>query len=115
MDRTDYRYNLEYRATVKAGMLALARGLISGDLGVIEAARELASFCDVSEPELGAVLNVFVGIHSETDALPIGKVRAFWNSEALARKDEEIKAAEEHWRDHALDAAKQLVRLLEQP
>jgi hypothetical protein len=31
MDRTDYRYNLEYRATVKAQMLALANSLIAGD------------------------------------------------------------------------------------
>jgi hypothetical protein len=95
-------------------MLGLARGLVSGDLGIIAAARELASFCDVPEPQLGAVLDVFVAIHSETDALPIGKVRSLWNSDALARKDEEIKAAEERWRGRALDAAEQLVRLLEQ-
>jgi hypothetical protein len=113
MDRTDYRYNLEYRATVRARMLVLARGLVSGDLGVVAASRELMSYCDVPEPEIGAVLKVFVGIHSETDALPIGKVRSLWNSEALAREDLKIKAAEQRWHDQAVTAATQRIHLLE--
>jgi hypothetical protein len=112
MDRTDYRYNLEYRTNARARMLTVARGVVSGDLSCIAAARQPRPI-DGVEPEISAILDVFIGIHSETDALPIGKERAFWNREALARKDEEIKAAEERWRGRALDAAEQLVRLLE--
>jgi hypothetical protein len=114
MDRTDYKHNLEYRATVRAEMLALASGLVAGDLGVIAAARELHGFQDGVEPEIGALLLVFTAIHSETDALPIGKVRALWNAEALARQDKEISAAENRWRDKAVAAATQLIHLLEQ-
>jgi hypothetical protein len=114
MDRTDYKYNLEYRATVRAEMLALARGLVTGDLGVIAAARKLRGFWDGVEPEIGALLLVFVGIDSETDALPVGSERAYWNAEALARKDVEIRAAEHHWREEGVAAATQLIRLLEQ-
>jgi hypothetical protein len=118
MDRTDYRYNLEYRAAVRAQMLALARGLIAGDLDLIAAARKLSAFScffsDVFEPEIGALINVFWAIHTETDALPIGEERALWNAEALAREDKKISAAEERWRHEAVTAATQLIRLLEQ-
>jgi hypothetical protein len=114
MDRTAYRYNLEYRATVRAEMLALARGLIAGDLGLIAVARKLNGFGDGVEPEIGRLLDVFVAIHSETDVFPIGKERALWNAEALARKDKGRLAVEQRWRDNAVAAATQLVRLLEQ-
>jgi hypothetical protein len=114
MDRTDYRYNLEYRARVRAEMLAQASALIAGDLSLIVVARRLKGFRDGVEPEIGAVLDVFVAIDSETDALPVGKERALWNSEALARKDEEIIAAERRWSDEAVMAATQLVHLLQQ-
>jgi hypothetical protein len=114
MDRTDYRYNSEYRATVRAQMIVLANGLIAGDLGLIAVARKLSSFRDGVEPEIGALLDVFVGIHSETDALPIEEERALWNAEALAREDRKISAAEERWRQRAVRAATQLVPLLKQ-
>jgi hypothetical protein len=95
-------------------MLAQASGLVAGDLGVIAAARKLRGFWDGVEPEIGALLLVFVGIDSETDALPVGNERAHWNAEALARKDIEIRAAEQRWRGQAVAAATQLIHLLEQ-
>jgi hypothetical protein len=95
-------------------MLALANGLVAGDLGLVAVARKLSSFRDGVEPEIGALLDVFVGIDSETDALPIGEERALWNPEALAHQDRKITAAERRWRDQAVTAATQLVRLLEQ-
>jgi hypothetical protein len=84
-----------------------------GDLDVIAAGRQLNAFCDGVEPEIGALLRVFVAIHSETDALPIGEERALCNAEALAREDVKISAAEERWRHEAITAATQLVQLLE--
>jgi len=95
-------------------MLALASGLIAGDLDLIAVARKLNVFRGGVEPEIDALLNVFVAIHSETDALPIGEERALWNAEALAREDRKISAAEERWRHEAVGAATQLIRLLEQ-
>ena len=75
MDRTSYRYNLEYRASVRAEILRLVKQLLSGELSVVAAARALKPFRDVVEPEIGEILNVFVGIDSETDSLPLGGVR----------------------------------------
>ena len=95
-------------------MLALAKGLIGGNLGIIAAARKLHTFTDGVEPEIGALLNIFAGIASETDALPIGDERSLWNAEALVQEDGKIATAERHWREDGMGAAMRLVRLLEQ-
>lgn len=95
-------------------MLVQANGLIAGELSLIAVARKLTGFRDGVEAEIAVLLDVFAGIHSETDALPIGEERALWNSEAVARDHRKIKAAEERWHHRAVTAATQLVRLLEQ-
>ena len=112
MDRTSYRYDLEYRAEVKARMRAVATQLLTGEIGVIAAARELRQFRDGVEPEIGKLLDMFAGVDSETDHLPVGEQRALWASEALKEKDLEIAAAEARWRGSALTAARQIVILL---
>jgi hypothetical protein len=117
-DETKYPKGLSINKVVKlsfgAPALVLANGLITGDFGLIAVARKLRGFRDGVEPEIGALLDVFVGMDSETDALPIGEERVLWNAEALARENRKISAAEERWRHRAVTAATQLVRLLEQ-
>jgi hypothetical protein len=56
-------------------MIDLVKQLLSGDLGVTAAARALVPFSDAVEPEIGAILDVFVGIDSDTDAFPLGEIR----------------------------------------
>ena len=112
MNKTSYRYNLEYRANVRARMLELAKQLLSGDLGVVAAARALSPFNHEVEPEIGAILNIFVGIDSETDAFPLGEVRQYWCPESLEREDLKLTAAEQLWHEAAMDAGTRLLRLL---
>src|SRR5262249_1911490 len=81
---------LEYRSTVRVQMLTVARQFLARELGLIETARELLKFRDGVEPGIGALLDVFVGIASETDALPIGEERALWNLQALEVEDRKI-------------------------
>jgi len=52
------------------------------------------------------------GIDSETDTLPLGEVRQYWNAEALERKDREIAEAEAFYGDAVREVASRLVRLL---
>jgi len=52
---------------------------------------------------------------SETDAHPIGRVRKEWNRGALEEKDREIAEAERFYRDSAMSAAAELIRLLDAP
>lgn len=109
---TDHHFNLEHRAHVRAQILALVKRFLSGQIGVIETARALHPFCDLPEPNLRPYLRTFVGIDSETDALPVGAVRKHWTPQALHQKDREIAAAERHWHEAARIAASNIARLL---
>ena len=82
---------------------------------MIAASRELGYLRHDVEPNVANVLLTFTGIDSETDDLPIGRVRKEWSREALPRKDQEIAAAEQLYRDSAVNAATELIRLLERP
>ena len=93
-------------------MLAVAKQFLGEKLGLVQFARELLQFRDGVEPEIGTLLDVFVGIHSETNASPIGTERALWNLEALEAEDRKIAAAELRWHGRATEAARQLVGLL---
>ena len=64
--------------------------LLSERRNVIEICRELVSmrehFPDADDPDLLMI----VGIESETDNFPLGKQRAHWSPEVLAKKNDEI-------------------------
>jgi hypothetical protein len=100
---------------VKSRILSLSKQLLTGQLGVIAASRQLSPLRNEVETELAEVLVVFTGIDSETDTLPIGDVRQHWSPEALELKDREIRDAENIYRDSAIEAATQLLYLLEIP
>jgi hypothetical protein len=105
----------QYRAKVAAQVLAMAKQLIAGRLGVIAAARKLSCFRHDFDPDLVTPLTVFIGVASEMDDLPVGDVRQYWAADALERKDRDIAEAERFYRDSAIEAATELVRLLEVP
>lgn len=115
MDRTDYRYNLEYRESVHAEMLAIVRTFLSGDRGVIETARLLCSYSDIPDERICKFVYQFSYINDFTDALPMGDVRQHWQPEALKLQDELIEKAELQWKDPAEEAARRLVPLLTAP
>jgi DNA-directed RNA polymerase subunit RPC12/RpoP len=98
---------------VEIQILRTAKELIAGRLGVIAASRELNRFRHDVEPQVADVLLTFAGIDSETDALPVGDVREEWSPDALTRKDREITEAEDLYRNSAINAASELIRLLE--
>jgi hypothetical protein len=102
-------------ADAKSRILSLARQLLTGQIGVIAASRQLSPLRHEVETELAEALVVFTGIDSETDTLPIGEVRQHWSAQALELKDREIADAEDIYRDTAIEAATRLVHLLELP
>jgi hypothetical protein len=89
----------------------IARDILDGRVGIIDGAREIRRFCgghlgfDERDPDL----NIFVGIDSETDDLPIGNVRQYWAPDALAQKDVDIARCEGMYRKAALRAASHLI------
>lgn len=109
------KHDVDRQKQIGFQILRAARELIAGRLGVIAASRELSCLRHEVEPHIASVLLNFTGIDSETDALPIGGIRKEWNPEALVRKDKEIAEAEQFYREKAINAATELIRLLENP
>jgi hypothetical protein len=105
----------ERQRSIDIEVLHIAKQLIAGRLGVIAASRELSRLRHDAGPQVADVLLAFAGIDSETDALPVGAVRKEWNREALAQKDKEIAEAEQFYRGSAVNAAAELIRLLDVP
>jgi hypothetical protein len=58
--------------------------------------------------------NLFIGIASETDHLPIGTVRELWHPDFLPEKDREIARCEELWREAARAACERILLRAEQ-
>jgi hypothetical protein len=100
---------------IRVRILRVAKQLVIGEIGVIAASRELGHLRNEVEPPLANALVTFTAIDSETDALPIGDVREEWSPDALKRRDKEITEAEDFYRDGAINAATELIRLLERP
>lgn len=109
------RYDAERQEQIRVRILLVAKQLVAGEIGVIAASRELGHFHHEVEPQVAKVLLTFTGIDSETDALPVGSVRKEWNPAALERKDKEIAEAEDFYRGSAINAATELIRLLDTP
>lgn len=102
----------ERQKSIQLRISKVAEQLIAGRLGVIAASRELSRLRDYAEPQVAEALLTFVGIDSETDTLPIGNVRKEWNRDALKEKDRQITKAEKFYRNTAMNAAAELIRLL---
>jgi len=99
----------------KSQILSLTKQLLTGQLGIIAASRELSRLRHEVESDLAEVLEVFNAIDSDTDTLPIGEVRQDWSPEALELKDRQIREAENYYHDAAIEAAIRLLQLLELP
>jgi hypothetical protein len=90
-DRMDSR-DIE-RARAQIGQLA--RDMLSGKLSFIEGSRLIWRLrTDACLPERDPDLMKFEGIDSETDALPVGRIRDLWAPDALQRLQPEIERRE---------------------
>jgi hypothetical protein len=99
----------------KTSALEIFYRLTNGDIGVLAAAQKLSLLRhtlvgDARDEDW----DVFVGIDSETDHLPLEESRKNWAPDALARKDVEIKEAEDFFRARAMQAAQNLIRRYEE-
>jgi hypothetical protein len=95
------------QATVEA-----ARAIIDGRLGFIEGCVRLASLAHDVVPDWRVDKDfVEFGVFaSDTDHLPYGGARLFWNKSALAEADGEIQAREDDNRDAILQACRNVIQ-----
>jgi hypothetical protein len=80
-------------------ILETAGGMLSGAVSPIEAARIIAKHRFKACLENDADILLFVGIDSETEALPLGNERKHWQAQALAELQPAIDKAQSWARD----------------
>jgi hypothetical protein len=90
-------------------VVARARDLIEGRIGVIVCAREMSKLAFWLREQDDPNFVTFRAIDSESDTLPAGPEREFWSASALREEDEKIHAAESLWRASAMEAAQALL------
>jgi len=84
------RWNQSEVIEARRLILEAAKGVLSGAISPIEGARNIARTRFDARLESDPDILRFVGIDSETDALPIGTDRIYWQTQALAQLQGEI-------------------------
>jgi hypothetical protein len=79
---------------LKSLIVREAHGVLDGGADLLDASCKIYSYMsrlgfDRGDPDF----NVFAGIETEIDHLPIGAERENWASDALDRKEQEVQAA----------------------
>lgn len=100
----------EHVASVRAELVVLAHSMLSGSLPYLEGAIRVVKLRRAAEvPDRDPEFEAFVVIESETDHLPIGRIRSLWSSEALARLGPEIEKSEQWAKELATPACRSLI------
>lgn len=108
---SNYKLMTGPETVARRHVVDVAEAVLNGDLPLLEGAVQLAAL----KWEIGGIapddsdFNVFVGIASETEPLPLQAQRTFWDSEALARLEPEFTRAEEWVSAFALPACRNLL------
>ena len=91
-------------------VIEIARGMISGQISIVEGSRQLALLSpEVTGKDLDPDFVPFIGIDSESDHIPLGEVRERWSKEGLERMDAEQREIEDHHRTWAIEASHKLL------
>ena len=97
-----------------ANALKTAKPCLSGEIGAIEACWALSGFAFDRNQFLSTEdANLFIGIQSETDALPVGSLKNNWHADFLPAKLDELKRYESAVSMDVRDACGRLVDALE--
>lgn len=102
------------RESSRLAAIEAATAVLEGRLDIIEGCRRLSSFAHdfLSGHGLDEDFVVFEAVASESDELPVGAERAYWDPAALHREDEEVKRAEAMYRDEVMSACRKVVSRL---
>jgi hypothetical protein len=101
----------EYVLSVRRRAAEIAAGMLAGEVPILEGCHTLTSLrWEVEVGERDSDFVTFAMISSETDALPVGSVRAHWAPEALARLEPDIQSATAWATPQALPACQSLLQ-----
>lgn len=94
---------------VEREIVSAARCIVENRCQLFEACRKIAELrWELPDPDAD-LFDVFVAVACETEDLPIGEQRQYWNSESLKRKDAEGAEYEKQVRPVVLEAAKEVL------
>jgi hypothetical protein len=91
---------------------AIARKTVEGDYDVLLACRDLADVREEIPSIPDELMDVFVGVASEIDGLPIGHEREHWAEEALKSKDRQVMEYRERVSVGIIETLETLLRIL---
>lgn len=99
-----------YVASCRERAAEIAAAILAGSMPLLDGCHLLDQLGQAVEvPDNDPDFRAFSLIQSETDALPIGHVRAHWAPDALARLEPEIQSATTWAEPIALPACKSVV------
>lgn len=98
-----------HKARCEQGIVHLARAVLAGQLGLVEASPSICRLGFELELKDDDDIDFFIGISSETDHLPIGAERKSWNPDALRVKDDAIGRFEEAIKPRAMSVCNNLI------
>jgi hypothetical protein len=97
-------------------IVEIAQAILEERSGVIAGAREMMWFrLDMDPDQEDEDLLGMAGIESQTDHLPLGDVRLYWDAEALLIKDAEMAEQEAFFRDSAFACCRAIVERYARP
>lgn len=100
----------QYVQSIRQQIVETAQAMLDGELSYLLGARQLNALRhQASVNSDDADFMVFVGIDSETDALPLGPVRGLWDKHALIKLQPEIDSAEAWAKSHAKPVCVRLI------
>jgi hypothetical protein len=111
MDNTND--SLAKRDAARRTALEIARGMLHGNISLIEGCRSLVRLRFDAEITASEALKVFVGVESETDHYPVGNVRSVYAPELLARLDADVSEHLSQVRPVLIKACREIICKIE--
>lgn len=94
----------------------IAAAILDGRVRIIEGSRQLMEFRLAVDPDQeDSDLLGMCGIESQTDHVPLGVVRQYWDAKALRVTDTELADHEAIFRDSAFEICRSLVERYSRP
>lgn len=106
------KYTDEYKDHILAlqrDVVEICQSVIKGSTGVIAASRKLKDLHYQMFQNVDDDFHIFIGIESETDHLPVGDERQYWDVTVLSEKDKEIAEYEDKVIKVVVESCKKLI------
>lgn len=103
MDSQNHKNSLDLK------ILSLAKKILDSRTGVAEGCREIFHLLNERGIAYEKDFLIFTGVESETDRLPVGPERQYWNKESLKLMDKETEKVEKFYKKDIFEACKKLI------